>query len=211
MIKYCTSDFKTITENAVFSSDLKTNCSTKGIIMIPSDPSGKDITKKYGDEIIRDFDLIGITFETVKYIFDMNDIFSKDFSIHNYSVIFLMGGRTKCQNKFLKSIDFLNLISDFQGVLVGQSAGALNLCKAAFLSPDCNDVLDVEFIDGLNLVNDTFDVHFNVNNNRQKDFIREADTDMLCICDNGAIRYDENGAFYLGEVYRYSEGSFELV
>lgn len=211
MIKYCTSDFKAITANQLFVEDLKSNCKSNGLIIVPSDPSGHEITKKYGDEIIHIFKAVGINFEKVEYILDKDDIISADFNIQNYSTIFLMGGRTKCQNKFLKSIDFINLVSKFEGPIIGQSAGALNLCKSTFLSPSCNVESKVEFIEGLGMVMDTFEVHFDINNRQQKSYIKESSTDMLCICDSGAIKYDEQGIVCFGNVYRYSDGLFELL
>lgn len=211
MIKYCTSDFRTITSNCFFSDDLTFHCNAKGLIMIPSDPSNQEITRKYGDDIIEIFKSIGMNFETVKYIFDKDDVLSEDFNIDNYSVIFLMGGRTKCQNRFIRSIEFLDIISVFEGALIGQSAGALNLCKSAYLSPDYDEVFEIEFIEGLGVVNDMFEVHFDIDDHNKKQFIIDSSKDMLCICDNGAIKYDESGSVCFGDVYRYSDGVFDLL
>lgn len=211
MIKYCTSDFKTALTNIFFSNDLRLNCSSDGIIIIPSDPSNETITKKYGDEIINVFRNLGIEFKNIMYIFKSEDIEIAYSKLNNYSCIFLMGGNTKIQNVFLKSINFVDFLNSFQGILIGQSAGALNICNLAYLSPCCNVGAEVEFIDGLNIVDDMFEVHFELSNDEQKRFIENTSLNMFCITDNGVIKYHEDNREFWGEVYEYRNGEYIML
>ncbi len=101
MIKYCISDLKTVMENPIFSQSIKDKKSIGGIVIIPSSPENLTKTRVYGAEIIDTFKANDIQFNQVKYIDTLEDLSGISNSINDYSVIFLMGGRTKIQNTFL--------------------------------------------------------------------------------------------------------------
>jgi peptidase E len=211
MIKYCISDLKTVIENPIFSQSIKDKTSIGGIIIIPSTPENVTKTRVYGTEIIDIFKAKDINFNQVKYIDTLEDLSGISNSINDYSVIFLMGGRTKVQNAFFEHIQLGDVISHFKGIVIGQSAGALNMCRSTFLSPEHEESGEVEFLKGLGLVDFQIEVHFDIHNTLQKTFITSSIDDAYCISDNGAIIECEGQISIIGDVYQYAQGQFEKL
>lgn len=208
MIKYCISDLKTVMENPIFSQSIKDKKSIGGIVIIPSSPENVTKTRVYGAEIIDTFKANDIHFNQVKYIDTLEDLTGISNALNNYSVIFLMGGRTKVQNAFFEHIQLADVINHFNGIVIGQSAGALNMCRSTFLSPEHEESGEVEFLKGLGLVDFQLEVHFDVNNTLQKTFITSSIDDAYCISDNGAIIENGSQISIIGDVYQYAQGEF---
>ncbi len=202
MIYYLLSDFKTIMNNETMAHSICHDVEGKGILFIPSTPKEYFKTSKYVDELLDVFLEKGIHFESV-YILDSSDTEENlDLYLQNSSLVFLMGGDTKEQNSFIKGFNLSNKLNSFAGVVIGQSAGALNMCKEVFL-PD-----EVEFISGLGMFDDYIEVHFDIDSELQLNRIREDLDSAICIPDNGAIRVEDGTYDVIGEIYKYKNKEF---
>lgn len=74
--------------------------------------------------------------------------------------VFLCGGKIECQINFLKRIKFNENINK-DAVIVGVSAGAMNLCKIAYNYPeDITEIDNPKWIDGLGYFNEILIPHF---------------------------------------------------
>lgn len=90
--------------------------------------------------------------------FDLWDRRTQDFSkeaLHSYDVIFLGGGHVPTQNQFFTQINLREKIADFEGIIVGISAGTMNSADVVYAQPELpGESVDPEykrFIQGLNL------------------------------------------------------------
>lgn len=211
MIKYCISDLKTVIKNPVFSQSIKAGSPIGGIIIIPSTSENVAKTRVYGAEIIDTFKANDIHFSQAKYIDTLEDLTGLNDSLSDYSVIFLMGGRTKVQNAFFQHIQLADVINHFNGIVIGQSAGALNMCRSTFLSPVHEESIEVEFLKGLGLVDFQLEVHFDIHNTLQKTFITASIDEAYCIPDNGAIIENGSHISAIGDVYQYARGEFKKL
>ena len=69
--------------------------------------------------------------ELIDYRFD-GDI---NKTILSSNIVFLAGGHVPTQNKYFKEIDLKSILKDFDGVVIGQSAGSMNCSKMVYAQP----------------------------------------------------------------------------
>lgn len=146
----------------VFQKDLK-DC--KNIIFIPGGMGKNSKTDKYVNTDVEWFKEIGIDIENVD-IFDvsMNEETLGE-KINNADIIFLMGGDTIGQFEFISKLNISEKIKEFQGAVIGVSAGAINLGKISICSKDIDDgVENTKIYDGIGRIDYTFEPHFEINN-----------------------------------------------
>ena len=130
--------------------------------------------------------------------------------IRNASVIFLMGGTTLAQMAFISEYGLTGPLQNFNGVIMGISAGAINMGKTSL----CTKATETEktlLYDGIGLVDFTIEPHFDPDN---RDLIESAlipisyHIDIYCLCDNSAIIVRPATGICLGGVRILSGGSF---
>lgn len=71
--------------------------------------------------------------------FDLWDARTTDFSeevLHSYDVIFLGGGHVPTQNTFFCQIGLREKIQDFNGIIIGISAGTMNSADVVYAQPE---------------------------------------------------------------------------
>lgn len=71
--------------------------------------------------------------------FDLWDARTNDLSketLHSYDVIFLGGGHVPTQNTFFRQIQFREKIKDFDGIIIGISAGTMNSADTVYAQPE---------------------------------------------------------------------------
>ena len=208
MIIYLLSKLDSMSDcNRQLSSFMQKDIENKTILFIPTSPEDRAKTKKYAKGILEFFQGINIKFE--KSVILHSDLEKEEVTkeVKNSSVVFLMGGNTLSQYDFIVKKDLQSVLEDFEGVIVGLSAGAINACKKAIITP-MHEVEDIHIYNGLGLVNISVEVHFEKNNLEQEqlvlDIAKETGQEIYCIPDFSGIRIKESSTFFLGEVYRTS-------
>lgn len=82
----------------------------------------------------------------------------------NYDVIVLAGGHVPTQNQYFKEINLKDKIKDFQGIVIGISAGSMNSAKTAYIQPEePGEAIDLHFkrwLPGLNLTKQNILPHY---------------------------------------------------
>jgi len=175
------------------------------IAYIPTTYDNKGKTERYCKSYSLAFQRIGKIFnESVVLDIEMSSSEVRE-HIMNASVVFLMGGDTLQQFEYLKSHDLLGKQSLFNCVVLGISAGAMNLCSNALLTSE-HPTENVYIYKGLGLVDITVEVHFE-NIKKQIDLLKESSkhyTDIYCISDNSSIRVEQGRLTFIGEgIYLY--------
>lgn len=86
-------------------------------------------------------------------------------SILSADIVFLAGGHVPTQNKYFKEIDLKSILKEYEGVVVGQSAGSMNCSKLVYAQPESEDEFNnpeyEKFISGLGLTNIIIMPHMN--------------------------------------------------
>ena len=103
----------------------------KNFVFIASDPDNADITDEYANLTVGSLNLDGFGIENLividnRFKGDMNK------TIHSADVVFLAGGNVPTQNKYYKEINLKSILSKYDGVLIGQSAGSMNCSKTVY-------------------------------------------------------------------------------
>lgn len=121
------------------------------IAAAPDEPKMNDeMTEFFGQAVKK----AGLTWSA----FDLWDRRTQDFSkeiLHSYNVIFLGGGHVPTQNQFFTQINLREKIADFEGIIVGISAGTMNSADVVYAQPELpGESVDLEykrFIKGVGL------------------------------------------------------------
>lgn len=106
-------------------------------------------------------------FKNVIVLDNRNKIQAKE-HLENADLIFLQGGKLDCQIDFLREIGFINIKLKENCVIVGQSAGAMNLCKTVYYYPEVDEeIRDDRFQNGLGFCDLVIIPHFNLENGNE--------------------------------------------
>ena len=185
----------------------------KSLAFIASCPYGHEKTDFYKHGQTAWFRNIGIEFENVFAIDDRKSQAQCIEEVKNASVIFLMGGITLLQIEFLQKNKLIPVLKQHNGVIMGLSAGAINMAVNSFYSAD-SDQSRSHIYKGIGLADISIEPHFSLDN---KDLLNNeilpfSDMiDIYAICDNGAIVVSDDKREYYGDVYLISKGEIEKI
>ena len=112
----------------------------RSLVIVSSDPDGFAKSDEYANIFTKAFKLDGINIENVT-ILDHRFKGNIEKTILDADVLFLNGGNTTTQNKYLKEINLNAILPKFEGVIIGQSAGSMNLSKTVYAPPEYKEDL----------------------------------------------------------------------
>lgn len=172
MIKFLTSNFKNYhtvagskvaniidNTNGIVDQVKKYLRSNKTILFIPSSSKDKEKIKLLSDILFKSLELSGIVFENYLILDDDNKNLASKL-VSQADLIFLSGGDTYIQNQFFKEIKLQELLKNYTGLIIGQSAGALNMASDVFDSPiSMENSFPIHF-KGLGLTDINIEPHF---------------------------------------------------
>ena len=146
--------------SVVLQEDLKER---KSLVMISSNPS---IYEEVGATERSWFDQAGIFFDEYHLINDRVQKEEAQAKIQNASVIFLLGGDTLKQNAFLMQYELSESIKESNAVVMGASAGAINMSAKWLCSKNFGyEVEKSSVYDGVGLDDFSILSHFDLENN----------------------------------------------
>lgn len=166
MITYIFSSFdKDIRFNEVANYFKNDMTRYKNIVFIPANFENMEKVNVYANIDVSWFKEIGINLNEITVL---NDTMTKEEmfrSIENADIIFLMGGDTLKQNDFLMKNDLKPIIKTFKKVVIGISAGAINLSNISLCSKDEEDGVEKTITyEGIGRINYTIEPHFDIDN-----------------------------------------------
>lgn len=166
MITYIFSSFdKDIRFNEVANYFKNDMTRYKNIVFIPANFESMEKVSGYANIDVSWFKEIGINLNGITVL---NDTMTKEEmfrSIENADIIFLMGGDTLKQNDFLMKNDLKPIIKTFKKVVIGISAGAINLSNISLCSKDEEDGVEKTITyEGIGRINYTIEPHFDIDN-----------------------------------------------
>ena len=190
----------------MFKSEL---ASTKSIVYIPDSPEKiEKAIKKYIPLFTEHFKNVGIEFEEINLISpELEQEQAKDM-IRNASFIMLMGGDPFKQKEMCERLGILEDIKNFNGVMLGFSAGAMMMSKYIIITPCSEEYPDFHIEEGLNFDNLSIYPHNNTSSEEYPDELVAGDevykkSDLIKVA-------SEYGKFYLLQDYQREDGTFDI-
>ena len=192
-------------------------------VLIANDPSDCEMNDYRFGLVCQSLEMSGLIFKNKTFLDNRNKRKAKEI-ISNADLIFLQGGCLPCQLEFFARIGLKKLIQQHNGLIVGSSAGAMNLCQTVFNYPEVAEEIDDRqgnefFLRGLGFYNQIFVPHFDGKKKRYcacttdfdplRDYILPLSHGREFIaCNDGAyILLDGGAAQYFGDFYLIKDGS----
>ena len=163
----------------------------------------------YFDKILKCFKKIGIEFANAIEISDDSKL--KEFEdFPQNRVYFLMGGNPLTQLALIKKYNLIEELKNYEGLVIGFCAGAINLSKHSIITTD-DDFDEPLYYNGINRIDITIEPHFHLDDseftkNRLKEidaFCKTLNTEIYAIPDESAIDVLGDSIGFYGEIYKY--------
>lgn len=193
----------------------------KKIVFVSSDMNNPhENALSYANILFDSLKMVGIEFDEYLVLDGESRENAVDY-IADASLVFLCGGDTYKQHEFFTAIKLKELLENYQGLVIGQSAGALNMAVSVFNSPEEQEDSEPVFFDGLGLTSINIEPHFvydssNFDDNEkyQRDaIVKESYNRPIYGQCNGSHIFigDDNVATVYGETYLIYNGSVECI
>lgn len=209
-------------ENNILDNLKKYIKKNDNFLFVASNETNIEATDKYAKVTFESFEKT-LPFNHYKILDIRTEENAKEL-IENADLIFLCGGHLPHQNEFFNNINLKQLLENASGVIIGQSAGAMNCAKTVYVAPE----LDGESIDpkfekhrlGLGLSDINVLPHYNFfkeyildGKNYIEDIIipDSYETSLVALIDGSYILI-ENGKYKLfGTAYSIVDGNIKLI
>ena len=191
-------------------------------LYICSSPDRRDLNAYFGADVFLAFAEAGIHFSSY-HILDGYNAKDAAFLIENSDLIVLAGGHVPTQNAFFRKIRLGSLLADYPGVVMGISAGSMNMAKNVYMQPEepGESAPDFRrFAPGLGLTWVNICPHYQKVHDMELDGLRlfeditYADSMGRCffaLPDGSYFYQDEDGLLLCGKAYRIKNGILELL
>ena len=187
-------------ENGFVDKLRKASEKNKNALFITASPDDAVGTKKFADSIRRAAKLSDMEFDSY-YILDRQNQDMAEELVGKSNFLILGGGHVPTQAAFFEEIHLKEMLEDFEGVIMGISAGSMNAASIVYAQPESMliphyDKIKDDVLDGKKLFEE-----ITCPDSKGHEF--------YAICD-GSYLYSENGnEEILGEAYRICDGVIE--
>jgi dipeptidase E len=144
------------------------------------------------------------TVDTVDYSSTLEEIKEK---ISDSDLVYLTGGVPSVLVERLKKSGIRSLLKDFEGVIVGRSAGALALCKKCVIT--CRITSEIKVIDGLGLVDLTLKAHYKVVKEEKLKELSKT-LDIFAVPKGSALIYNNGNLSTINNVFFFQKGEGQV-
>ena len=124
-------------------------------LYICSDPDRRDLNCTFGADVFQIFAQEGMAFSHYA-VLDGDNFYEAKKLVEESDLIVLAGGHVPTQNAFFHKIRLPELLREYQGVVLGISAGSMNMAEVVYAQPEEPGESSSEyqkFIPGLGLTN----------------------------------------------------------
>jgi dipeptidase E len=191
-------------------------------LFICSHPEARDLTCHWGADTVSAFAYANMAFRSYAILDGFNAEEAANL-IHNSDIIFLAGGHVPTQNAFFQEIGLRELLEDFSGVVMGISAGSMNMADMVYVQPEEPGESAPEFqrfAPGLRLTNVNILPHYQkakeymIDGKRLYEDVTFADSmghEFFMLPDNSYFYQDNQGLLLCGKAYRLKDGIVEQL
>lgn len=183
------------------------------MVFIVSSPADFAKNDQYADFTFRSFEQSGLIFQE-KILIDERYKGNVEAELHSADLLFLCGGVTKTQMQYFEKIGLRDILHQYHGVIVGQSAGAMNLASLVLCSPEIEEEIGGTYSwPGLGIVDISIEPHFTLAASdrlslqlRKELLDLSATHPLYAICDGTHLYIDETATCIYGEAYLIHNG-----
>jgi dipeptidase E len=144
------------------------------------------------------------TVNIVEYSFTLEEIKEK---IFESDLVYLTGGVTSVLLERLRKLGVDSLLKDYEGIIVGRSAGALALCKKCVITYISNS--SVKIIDGLGLVDLTLKAHYRLGRDEKLKELSKMQ-EIFAVPKGSALVYYNGNLSAINNVYLFRNGERQI-
>ena len=178
------------------------------IVFITSNPDDYEKNDNYAKITFESFNISGFNFKKL-IIIDNRFLDNIEKTIKSSDLVFLSGGNTEIEMKYFEKIKLREILKEYNGVIIGQSAGAINLASIAVCSPEYEEEIGKNYVwPGLDLTKINIEPHFHLEiNNKLEEKLRNELLSLsekypiYAIKDGTHIYVDEIESILYGEAY----------
>ena len=181
---------------------------TENFTYICSSFDDHETNVKYANKIVSLFQDKNINFKKLQIIDYNTSLEDTKMFINNTDVIWIAGGDTIKQMKYLNEYKIKDLLLEYQGIIIGMSAGAINMADKVILPKDDEeDISELSIYNGLGLVDINIEPHLDFNRKEHIEEIKEASKKAMIygLYDNSFICVQSNKHKIYGEYFLFKE------
>lgn len=191
--------------------------------MMSSDPDNEQINDSFKAIFFEAFKMSGLPFSEIEICDKRNKEMLADI-IYDYNVILLAGGHVPTQNKFFHEIGLKKLLEDYDGLIIGISAGSMNSADIVYAQPELDgEAVDPKYdryLEGLSLTNISILPHYDYLVDLSLDGLRVVEDISIqdskvrpfyALVDGSYIFISDGSATLYGEAYYFSNGKISKV
>lgn len=191
-------------------------------LFICSSPDSPHLTDKFAGEMAAAFEEAGMVFSGFQ-ILDRRNQDDAQLLIWESDLIILAGGHVPTQNAFFQEISLREMLQNYQGVVLGISAGTMNAADRVYAQPEETGESRPDFqrfLPGLGITNVNVLPHYQ----QVKDYLLDglrlyedvtfADSmgeDFFVFVDGTYLLIEDGQTFLYGESYYLHDGRMEQV
>jgi peptidase E len=137
---------------------------------------------------------------------DSNEVIVKKMA--DSSLVYLTGGLPTVLVERLKKMGVDHLLREYNGVIIGRSAGALALCRKCIIT--CRSNSKAKIINGLGLVELTLKVHYIPEKDKTLEELSKQEA-IYAVPEDSALVYDNDSCSFIGEVFLFENGVKKIL
>ncbi len=104
-------------------------------LFICSDPDHSEGTDRFADSVKQSFKEAGFPFQLLVVLDSRNENSAAEL-VKEADLIILAGGHVPTQNRFFRRIGLRNLLREYDGIVIGISAGSMNSADVVYAQPE---------------------------------------------------------------------------
>ena len=201
-------DNSNIKFNTYMEEYLKDNIDTNSNLVFINAP-GLGNEENYLSNVLICFKKIGIIFEDVLEIEkETKKEIVKDFINKKEKIVyFLMGGNPYTQRDIIYDNELSNIIKEYDGLVIGFCAGAINLSQYSIITTD-DDFKEKDSYEGIGREEVTIEPHYNsdidIKRNKEIEYFAEKyNTTIYALPDESIIYFEKGKMYHKGEVKEF--------
>ncbi len=191
-------------------------------LFIASDPEDFVRTDRFGGDIRDCFEAEGFAFASYTVLDDRNRGEAASL-IAGADVIILAGGHVPTQNRFFQQLGLNELLKDYEGVVMGISAGTMNAARVVYAHPELPGETGPDyrrFLPGLGLTDTMILPHYQMIKDDTLDGLRlfediaypdSVGRSFYALVDGSYLFIREGKEELRGEAYRIRDGILEQI
>ena len=196
---------------------------TDSLVVVANDPFDFADNDQKIFTVAQSFTMAGMPFNRSTVIDERNKTAAADV-IKTADLIILSGGKCLRQNNFFNEINLKSLLNAHRGIIIGVSAGAMNLCKtvANFPEEQC-DLTEPRWFDGMGLYGGIVIPHFDGETpayqfdcgdiDPVRDYVLPMSNtaDFIGLPNGSFVTVDGGAVSYHGDIYKISKGEVTKI